>query len=102
MTIQFNTPSGRPADHIAGFIPDFVSEHDPRPAAVQIAENYIGGWRPLKGCTLRPDNAFSFPGDPLYRPIAIAQCRHETLVLYPGSFLAIIQPDRSFEISRVD
>lgn len=101
--IDFRLPNGSYANSdLVGFLPDIISPEDPRPAAVQIAENYVGGWRPLPDCTLRADNSFSYPGDPISRPLCSATLREELIVLYRYGFLAIIQPDRSFEISRVD
>lgn len=87
-----------------GFIPSFLSESDPRPAAEQFAENYAhgGGWSPMNGWQLREDNSIRYPGDPAYNPIAKAQLRDETIYVYPSAWVYIVHPDRSFEISRMD
>lgn len=87
-----------------GYIPGFLSEDDPRPAREQIDAHYQhgGGWCPNKGFTLRRDNVLQFPGDPLFPPLAQVRLRDELIVLYPHSYVAIIQPDRSFEAARVD
>lgn len=89
---------------IVGFIPSFVSEQDDRPAAKQIddAYNYGGGWRSFKGFTLGADNSIKYPGDPAHQPWAVAKFRDETIVVYESGWTAIIQPDRSFEIARLD
>jgi len=92
-----------------GYIPSFLSLDDPRPAREQIATTYIGGWHHFHGFTLRHDNSLTYPSDPLtypsdppMRPLASAQFRDELLVFYPHAWFAIIQPDRSFEIARLD
>jgi hypothetical protein len=90
-------------DHL-GFLPGMMDDTDPRPAAEQIDSNYThgGGWHPQSGFTLGADNSLSYPGDPILRPQAMTQLRHETIVFYQHDILAIIQPDRSFEACRVD
>lgn len=90
-------------DHL-GFIPSFLSADDPRPAREQLDANYQhgGGWRPMKGFHLFPNNNLKYPGDPIMKPIAWAQLRDETIVVYDCCVVAIIQPDRSFEAARMD
>lgn len=91
-----------------GNIPLFISEDDPRSAREQINANYIyGGWRPMGGFVMQ-SNLLSWPagGDgPDNRPrilIAEARLRDETIRFYDGSWLAIIQADGTFEVSRID
>lgn len=85
-----------------GFIPDFVSEEDPRPAAEQFNERYIGRWRPAQGFTLTPDNRLHYPGDPPLLPLAETRLRGEVIRLYQFGWVCIVQPDGSFQISRMD
>jgi hypothetical protein len=85
-----------------GFLPGFLSEDDPRPAAEQFADHYIGGWFPLPGCTLGPNLTLLYPGDPALRPRAMTQLRHEVIIVYDHDFVAIIQPNREFEVARMD
>lgn len=86
-----------------GFLPDFFSEHDPRPAKEQINSNYrFGGWQKFDGFKLGADNSLKYPGDPSLEPLAQAQLRDELIILYQSSWVAIIQPDRSFEVARID
>lgn len=88
---------------IIGYLGDFLSEGDPRPAREQFNENYVyGGWQPFEGFTLGPDNSLNYPGDPPMRPIAKAKLRDELIFLYPHAWVAVIQPDRSFEVCRMD
>jgi hypothetical protein len=88
-----------------GYIPQFLSEKDPRPAAEQINENYShgGGWHPAKGFTLLSDgNLRGHPSDPPYRLIATTQLRDEKIRFYESAWLAIIQPNGDMEVSRID
>jgi hypothetical protein len=87
-----------------GFLPEMFSAHDPRPAKEQLEENYNygGGWYPFRGFTLLDDGTLTHPGDPSMKPLFIAQFRDETIYLYEASWVAIVQSDRSFEVSRMD
>lgn len=87
----------------AGFIPQFLSEADPRPAARQFDEAYAhgGGWRPMEGWE-RDGVAIRYPGDPALRPIAAVWLRHELIAVYPHAWVAIFQPDGRFEVARMD
>ena len=87
-----------------GYIPGFLSEADPAPAAEQIDRNYRSGWFPTIGakCRLDADGTLHYPGDPPLRPVACTQLRDEMIFVYPGAFVAIVQPDGTFEVARVD
>lgn len=88
-------------DPVAGLLPEMADPNDPRPAREQFAENYVGGWRPFVGFTLT-EAGIEYPGDPVVPPLAEARLRDERIVLYRYSWVAIIQPDGSYEISRMD
>jgi hypothetical protein len=87
-----------------GFLPDLVSEDDPRPAKAQLADKYRygGGWRPTPGFTVRDGYVLKFPDDPPMAPRAMTTLRDEVIVLYDYAFLGVFQPDGSFEVSRCD
>lgn len=87
-----------------GYIPQFLSEHDPRPARKQIDSNYKhgSGWSPFEGFTMLPSGDLSYPDDPPVRLLAEAKLRNETIRFYEHAWVAIVQPDGSYEISRVD
>jgi hypothetical protein len=88
-----------------GLIPEFLDDDDPRPARDQIDGNYAhgGGWQPMVGFEMDDEqSAFLYPGDPPLRPFAMTMLRDEVILFLPYSFIAIVQPDNSFEISRVD
>jgi hypothetical protein len=87
-----------------GTIPMMLYELDPRPAREQFDEQYkfAGGWDPFPGFTLLPNGNLSFPGDPPTRLLAETKLRDEIIRFYEHSWVAIIQPDGSYEISRMD
>ena len=88
-----------------GLLTGMLSEVDERPAREQLHENYQhgGGWRPMEGFKLdRRHLLLTYPEDPPYRPLACCQLRNELIVVYPYSWVAIIQPDHSFEVCRMD
>lgn len=94
-------------DHM-GLIPFFLNEHDPRPAVEQFSEAYIAGWNDMKDFTLKkgvnPYDAYklTFAGDPDLPEIGRVQLRDETIVLFDCSWVAVIQKDGSFTVSRMD
>lgn len=94
---------------VVGFIPQFLSERDPRPAKEQIHENYAhgGGWNSFDGFELvnfekLGNYALRYPGDPLIKELSRAKLRDELLVFFECQWLAIIQPDGSWEVCRLD
>lgn len=90
-------------DHV-GDIPLWLSEGNLQSAAQQLdaAYGHGGGWSPFSGFTLGADNTLTYPGDPPLTPIAAMSVREELVLVYPHSLVAIIQPDRSFEVARMD
>lgn len=87
-----------------GLLPQMLSVDDPRPAKEQLNTGYShgGGWHPFQGFTLTEENHLTYPDDPPIRPIAVATLRNELILLYDYSWVAVIQPDRSFEVCRMD
>lgn len=87
-----------------GFIPHFLSALDPRPAREQIDSAYQhgGGWRPFEGFLMYQDGSIQFPGDPAHRVLAEARLGDEIIRYYQHSWVAIVQPDGTFEIARLD
>jgi hypothetical protein len=86
-----------------GYIPGWLRGEDPRSAREQIDAGYLfGGFQPFEGFRLEADNSLSYSGDPPIRPLAEARFRDELVVFYPHSWVAIIQPDRSFAVARID
>jgi hypothetical protein len=85
-----------------GIIPSFLNPDDPRPAAEQFHEHYIGGWRNMPGFTILPNGNLSYPGDPPTQLLAETRLRDEIIRVYDHSWVCIIQPNGSYEICRMD
>lgn len=87
-----------------GLIPGFLSEDDPRPAREQLHANYShgGGFTPIPGFTMLPNGDLSYPDDPLLAPLFETKLRDEIIRVYHHSWIAIIQPDGSYVVARLD
>ena len=85
-----------------GFIPTFLSLADPRPAKEQFDTAYVGGWSPFPKFTLHPNKTLTYPGDPPMKPLAETSFRDEKIYVYESAWVAIVQPDGSYEIARMD
>jgi hypothetical protein len=92
--------------HVSHISPLFamLSEDDPRPAREQLDSHYKhgGGWVPFEGFRLGSDNSLLYPGDPPIRPVARARLRDEVILVYLHDWVAIKQPNGSFEVCRMD
>jgi hypothetical protein len=90
-------------DHV-GEIPSFLDTWDQRPAREQFQERYVyGGWRPQDGFKTRDGRpTLYYPGDPPLHPLACMALRDEVIFIYPHGYVAIFQPDGSFEACRMD
>ncbi len=102
MIIHALKPGGLEA---AGYIPEFLSDADPRPVAAQFNENYAhgGGWRPHQGFSMDAvTHVLHYPEDPPFRPLCEIMLRDETVYVYQYGIVAIVQKDGSFEAARMD
>ena len=101
MVWEFKQPGMTPDD--LGFLPFMLSAADPRPAREQFDANYQhgGGWNSFRGFTMTEDG-LSYPGDPIAPLLAEVKLREETIRVYLYSWVAIIQPDGSYDIARLD
>lgn len=93
------------AEDYLGFIPLFLDEYNPAPAKEQFNHNYAhgGGWSPINGFTFDPETlTITYPGDPPHEAVAKAKLRDETIIVYPFAWVLILQPDGSYEVSRMD
>lgn len=90
-------------DHV-GMICEWLSPSNSAPAREQLDQAYRhgGGWQPFKGFILGKDNSLKYPGDPAMKPIAEMRLRDELILQYEHAWVAIVQPDRSFEVCRMD
>ena len=86
-----------------GYLPSFLSESDPRSAREQLDAGYkrFGGWKPFHGFTMT-EGGLKYPNDPYHPLLAETKLRDEVIRLYKGSWVAVIQPDGSYEIARMD
>jgi hypothetical protein len=87
-----------------GFLPGFLDEEDKRPAKEQFDDRYVGGWMAFGGDKFKLLDRWrlKYPGNPVLVPRAIARLRKELIVFYDHDVVAIIQPDRTFEVARMD
>lgn len=103
-----------------GQIPVWLDPKDPRPAKEQLNANYQhgGGWNSFPGfkwtdngdeIVYAPKGVWSQQlvdegeADPPMSPRAKLNFRDkETILVYPHEWISIVQPDRSFEICRMD
>lgn len=101
--IDFELKHPRMTHEALGFLPHFLSEANPEKAAKQIDANYQhgGGWNSFKGFTMT-ERGLEYPGDPPIVLLAEAQLRDETIRLYQHAWVAIVQPDGSFDVARID
>lgn len=100
--IQFTLLHPAMTQEHLGYIPQFLDIQDPRSAKEQINENYVSGWNNFTGFKMVEGNGLSYPGDPTYRPLAVATLREEKIYFYDHAWVAIVQPDGSFETARLD
>lgn len=97
---------------LAGFIPSFLYLGDPRPAAEQFNERYAhgGGWFPFgkdDWALIQPNSVLNrytlkYQGEEKYAALAFTQLRDETIVVFEYAWVAIVQPDGTFEVARMD
>lgn len=91
-----------------GFLPQFLSELDPRGAVEQIDAHYQhgGGWHDFEGFALTGNSeqgyALEYPEDPPMLELSRAQLRDETIVLFQYEWVAVIQSDGAFRVARID
>jgi hypothetical protein len=87
-----------------GYIPLFLNEAMPGTAREQLHHNYAhgGGWQPFNGFTMLPSGNMKYPGDPETQLLAEARLRNETIRVYTHAWVAIVQPDGTFEVARMD
>lgn len=95
-----------------GYIPSFLFTGDKTAKARDLFDrHYISGWQPFDGFKLTVDRSlpfldgafkFKYPGDPVMRVIAVGKFNDELILMLESEWVAIIQPDNSFEVCRMD
>jgi hypothetical protein len=94
-----------PGVDLGPFLPYFLVNEDERKAAEQFNERYLyGGWRPFgqNQFRLSETHVLQYPGDPPLYPLAITHLRDEVILMYQSDVFVILQPDKSFEVCRMD
>lgn len=101
--LHFMLKHPRATQEMLGFIPEFLSTQDPRPAVEQLDANYShgGGWHDFEGFKMT-ETGIKYPGDPEMKLLAEAKLRDETIRVYECAWVAVVQPDGSFRICRMD
>jgi hypothetical protein len=91
-------------EDIVGNIRYFASESYEEKLSEQFDKTYSfgGGWRPFQGFTMDNDGIITYPEDPPYKPLAVSKFREQTIYVYNYGWVAIVESDGSFEISRMD
>ena len=105
--IQFKLTDPRYTYAAVGLLPEFFDERNPQSARDQLHEAYAhgGGVHPFKGFDLIEVDgkaALQYPGDPLAHEIARATCRDETIILFAYSWVAIVQKNGAYIVTRCD
>ena len=87
-----------------GFLPSMIDDTNPLSAREQFDHNYKhgGGWRPFEGFTMLQNGNLQYLQDPPTRLLFETKLREETILFYEHAWVAIIQPDGSFEVCRMD
>lgn len=103
IVIDHMARNGYTAFDMLGRLPDMLNDADPLPAVNQFDRGYAhgGGWRNHVKFASAGETLI-YPGDPPMRKIAETQLRDERIVLYESSWVAVIQPDGSFDVARMD
>jgi hypothetical protein len=93
-----------------GLLPGMLSLEDERPAAEQFNERYAhgGGWKPTPSTNREARLThgglrLEFPKwVEAFEAVAYTELRDEKIIVYRSSWVAIVQPDGTFEIVRMD
>lgn len=90
-------------EHI-GLVTMMLDPEDTRSAAKQLNDGYNhgGGWRPFNGFKMLDNGNLKYPGDPQTQLLWEAKLRDETIRVYEHAWFAVVQPDGSFEVCRMD
>jgi hypothetical protein len=92
---------------IWGYIPLFLYPDDERSVVEQFNERYISGWNEFPGFTVTGGEdekpyVLSYPGDPAFPERDRLVWNGETIVLFPYSWVMVVQKDGTKRIARMD
>jgi len=90
-----------------GYIPNMLSAFDHRKMVDQLNDGYRhgGGWRDFDGFKVScKEGVYSikYPGDPAHHERARIVMGDETLVMFPYSWVMVIEADGKKRIARMD
>jgi hypothetical protein len=98
--------NGFSPDDLLGTIPHMLSEDDPAGAVDQIDRAYKdigGGWHDSRGHELAAERGqLIYTGDRPRQLLAEATLRDERILFFNGAWIAVVQPDGSFRVARID
>lgn len=103
--ITFTLLHPKATHEMLGMIPGFFDEADRSSAREQLDQAYQhgGGWRPMRAWKYDPTSLeLRYPGDPPIAPVAMGKLRDELILIYPHSWVCVVQPNGSFEVARMD
>lgn len=90
-----------------GLIPRMLNPNDKRGAAEQLNANYQhgGGYHHQDGFTVYFEDGLylaEYDGDPPWIEVGRVELGDETVVLFPHSYVAVVQNSGEFVIARMD
>ena len=86
----------RPGVRDLGDVPSYLDETDARPAAEQFSER----WRPIDELWRLEGSALHGDGQ-AHELLGAIHLRNELVMLFEGSLVAIVQSDRSLEVTQI-
>lgn len=102
--LQFTRLADLPINEVVGYIKYFASQELDVPLRDQFnaAYSFGGGWNPFEGFEMLEDKSLKYPEDPPLRPLAVASFRNQKVYAYSYGWVAIVEEDGTFEVSRMD
>ena len=105
--LQFTRLADLPVNEVVGDIKYFASQELDAPLRDQFNAAYSmvsfgGGWNPIEGFEMLEDKSLKYPEDPPLKPLAVASFRNQKVYAYSYEFVAIVEEDGTFEVSRMD
>lgn len=86
-----------------GFIPSFLNKDSPATTIQQLNAGQPGGWHKFEGFKFDKDRKIlTYPGDPPMKAISTMHFKDDIVLLFPHSWVLVLQPDGKFEVARCD
>jgi len=90
-------------EEFMGMIPLWLRDDLPAKATLNAGYAHGGGWQPFKGFTKDWKDRLCYPDDPALEPRCEIKLKSgERVVMYDHAWVAVIEPDGSFEVCRMD